>query len=107
MSFEIDCEIKLRKDGEVIIDAQRAMLLEKIAETGSLERRRTSWASPWSEAEDLAGVDAEGHRVRRSHSACRRDGRLDRGGQGVAVGIRDPIAASPNPRSRTYGRSHG
>ena len=37
MSFEIECEIKLRKDGELIVDPQRALLLKKIAETGSLD----------------------------------------------------------------------
>ena len=38
MSFEIDCEIKLRKDGEIIVDLQRAQFLKKIAEMGSLDR---------------------------------------------------------------------
>ena len=36
MSFEMDCEIKLRKDGMVIVDAQRALLLHEIAEKSSL-----------------------------------------------------------------------
>ncbi|MGD0819058.1 MAG: NUDIX domain-containing protein [Methanomassiliicoccales archaeon] len=38
MSFEIDCDINLRKDGEVIIDHRRALFLVKIAETGSLDK---------------------------------------------------------------------
>jgi 8-oxo-dGTP diphosphatase len=38
MSFEIDCEIKLRKDGEIIVDLQRAQFLKKIAETGSFDQ---------------------------------------------------------------------
>jgi 8-oxo-dGTP diphosphatase len=37
MSFETDCEIKLRKEGELIIDARRALLLEKIVQTRSLD----------------------------------------------------------------------
>jgi 8-oxo-dGTP diphosphatase len=38
MSFEIDCAIRLRKGDEVIVDAQRAKLLEKVVEMGSLEQ---------------------------------------------------------------------
>jgi 8-oxo-dGTP diphosphatase len=38
MSFEIDCDIKLRRDGEVIVDPQRAMFLKMIDDTGSLDR---------------------------------------------------------------------
>jgi 8-oxo-dGTP diphosphatase len=37
MSFEIDCEITLKKKGEAIIDARRASLLQKIIDTGSLD----------------------------------------------------------------------
>jgi 8-oxo-dGTP diphosphatase len=38
MPFDIDCEIRLSVDGEVIVDARRAMLLKKIAQVGSLVR---------------------------------------------------------------------
>ncbi|HEY3419402.1 MAG TPA: NUDIX domain-containing protein [Methanomassiliicoccales archaeon] len=37
MSLETDCEIKLKKDGETVIDARRASFLEKIIELGSLD----------------------------------------------------------------------
>ena len=38
MSFETVCDIKLRKDGEVIIDPLRVLLMKKIDETGSIDR---------------------------------------------------------------------
>ena len=38
MPLETECEIKLTKEGESIIDAWRAKLLVRISETGSLER---------------------------------------------------------------------
>jgi 8-oxo-dGTP diphosphatase len=38
MSLETDCDIKLMKDGEVVVDPRRALLLQKIADTGSLHR---------------------------------------------------------------------
>ena len=38
MPLETECEIKLTKEGESIIDALRAKLLVRISETGSLER---------------------------------------------------------------------
>ena len=37
MSFETECDIRLTKGGELIIDKNHAMLLEKISSTGSLE----------------------------------------------------------------------
>jgi 8-oxo-dGTP diphosphatase len=37
MSFETECDIKLTKGGELIIDEHHAILLEKISRTGSLE----------------------------------------------------------------------
>lgn len=38
MAFEIDCEIRLRRDGEVIVDPQRAQFLKMIDDTGSLDQ---------------------------------------------------------------------
>lgn len=38
MPYETDCDIKLRMEGEVIIDELRAKLLERIGDTGSLDR---------------------------------------------------------------------
>lgn len=37
MALETDCEINLKKDGVVVIDARRASLLEKIGKSGSLD----------------------------------------------------------------------
>ncbi len=37
MPYETDCDIKLRKEGEVIMDEPHAKLLERIADTGSLD----------------------------------------------------------------------
>ena len=37
MSFDTECDIKLTKDGEIIIDGSRAKLLEMISSTGTLE----------------------------------------------------------------------
>ncbi len=38
MAFEIDCDIKLRRDGEVIVDPQRALFLKMIDDTRSLDQ---------------------------------------------------------------------
>ncbi len=37
MTYETDCEIKLRKEGEAIMDEPRAKLLERVADIGSLD----------------------------------------------------------------------
>jgi 8-oxo-dGTP diphosphatase len=54
MSFETDCDIRLSKDGEVVLDPRRAMLLKRINDTGSLGRAALDVGiSPESAAEWL------------------------------------------------------
>jgi 8-oxo-dGTP diphosphatase len=50
MSFEIDCAIRLRKGDGVIVDSQRAKLLEKVVEVGSLEQAANELGIPSQQA---------------------------------------------------------
>jgi 8-oxo-dGTP diphosphatase len=51
MSFEIDCEIRLKKDGKTIVDRQRALLLKKVAETSSIDIAASQLGMNLEEAE--------------------------------------------------------
>jgi 8-oxo-dGTP diphosphatase len=56
MSFEIDCEIKFRKDGEVIVDPRRALLLKKISELGSLDQAAKELGLSFEDAESWLDI---------------------------------------------------
>jgi 8-oxo-dGTP diphosphatase len=50
MSLDTDCEVKLKKAGETIIDVRRALFLEKVEETMSLDTATDMSGVPLGEA---------------------------------------------------------
>ena len=52
MLFETECEIKLTKGGEIIIDGRHALLLERISSKGSIELAAEGLGIPLDEARD-------------------------------------------------------
>jgi 8-oxo-dGTP diphosphatase len=61
MSLETDCDVKLTKNGEVVLDARRALFLRKINDTGSLDRAAIEVGASAEESGGWLDIIREGY----------------------------------------------